>query len=88
MSRTIKQRVMYELNGKFYGCLKEAETAALDEFGEHFDGIVKGVDFGSMSYIQVSKLTLAIVERIWADRQTVAALLSLDYESSYEVFDE
>ncbi|MEL6509057.1 MAG: hypothetical protein AAFQ32_04655 [Pseudomonadota bacterium] len=81
----IRQRVIYEIEGKTYPNYVSAEAAAVDLLGEEVDGLFNTIDTGNMRFTEQSKMLIQLVERLWENRAKIAPLLVLDYEPSWDI---
>tara|TARA_R110000744_G_scaffold98277_1_gene189864 strand:+ start:281 stop:583 length:303 start_codon:yes stop_codon:yes gene_type:complete len=82
MSIKIKQKVVYDVNGKTYSDYVTAESAVVDMLGEHIDGLFKDINTGEMRYQQHTKMLISLVEKLWETRETLVPILSSIYQPS------
>ena len=81
MSEHIEQVVCYRFNGQIYDTQVKAEAAALDRFGEEFDGLIKKLNLKCVHGMDVIKM----VEAMWERRALFSDLLNCGFIPSEEV---
>lgn len=84
MAEHIEQVVCYKYNGELFETRKKAEAAALDRFGEEFDGLTKKLNLRCVHGMDIIKM----VEAMWEHRAMFSDLLDCGFIPSVEVDNE
>lgn len=78
--KRITQVIRYEVDGETYRSYVEAESAIVDMFGEHIDGICAEIEKETGNqFPRFSAGLIKLVEKMWRDRATLAPLLGMTY---------
>lgn len=83
--KKIKQVILYEVEGNLYKSFTEAESAIVDMFGKHVDGICMEIEKETGRNIRFTPIVLKLVEKMWRDREILSDYLGMIYQESQEL---